>query len=129
MKISKADLAALQKEGVTVQRALGKQPNSSVRSQPKKGPKKEVVRPNKEVISGENTTIPHASMGASMADSAAYLEAANQILARNGEIIREFAESVRELKPKDPGPYTFKIKRRDDLLMERVYALPGIIDD
>lgn len=116
MKIKKADLKALQKEGVTVRRKMGEQP-----------PTKEVAPPKKKVKKAKPKQ--HASMSASMNDSQAQLAAANQILARNGEMIREFTESVKELKPREPSPYTFDIKRDGDGLLKRVYARPGIVEE
>ena len=117
MKIKQADLKALKKDGVKVRRTMGKQ-----------RPTKEVDQPIKEVISPAEP-VKHASMGASMADSASQLEAANHILAMNGAMIRDFAESVKELRPRDPVPYTFDIRRDEDRLLKKIFARPGILED
>lgn len=86
----------------------------------------------------------HASMAASMADSAARHEATQQLIARNTEVVSEFAREVKELAAQPmpaavegPSEYvhpfaegaTFDVKRDKDKLLKRIHMRPGILED
>lgn len=125
MKISKKDLPGLEKQGVTVKRAMGKQPASARKSASKAADTPEKPAESK-AKAPKKSAKPHASMGASMDHTAAQLEAQNQLIAQNTEVMRDFKDQLSELKPRDPVPYTFDIKRDGDGLLKRVHARPGI---
>jgi hypothetical protein len=129
MKISKADLAALEKDGAVVKRALGKQPPPKKRAAKpkKKPPAKTLASDAKKVENSESRA--HASMQASMRHSESQIALLNRVVEQNSEIVNNFAESVKALRPQEPSPYTFDVKRDDDGLLERVYARPGILTD
>lgn len=125
MKIKKADLKQLEKDGVTVKRAMGKQPA--------RPPAKIAAETNKTTAKPTAKAVKkpakHAAMKASMDSTSTQLEAANKLLAMNGEMLREFKDSLADLKPREPVPYTFDIKRDGEGLLKRVYARPGIDGD
>lgn len=117
MKIKQSELKKLEKQGVRVKRQMGKG-----------APTKEVKPPKKKV----EKKVPHAAMQASMDATAKQIEAANVIAAKNGEIIKDFTEQVKEMQAQK-SPFadgaTFDIVRDDDKLLKRVYARPGILED
>lgn len=121
MKIKQSELKKLEKQGVTVKRKMGAQP-----------PRKEAAPPKKKAKKRDDAPAPHASMAASMEAASKQIEAANVIAARNSEIIKDFAENVKELQAQK-SPFaegaTFDIVRDDDKLLKRVYARPGILEE
>lgn len=122
MKLSKKDLAALEKEGVKVTRAMGKQPKKAApKPKPKpKAPPQPPAPPVDEKL--------HASMRASLAATERLMEQNAKILEHNNEVIQDFAASVKRLEPREPSAYTFDMERDEDKLLKRVYARPGIVE-
>ncbi len=113
-KVTASELRGLKKKGARVKRQLG--------TAEAKAPEPKPQKPEPEAVE-------HASMAASMEASAQQQAAANVLLARNSEIIKEFAKSLEKLaKPVKPIPYTFIVKRDEDKLLDRVFARPGIVE-
>ena len=123
MKLTKQQLEEMQKDGVRVQRAMGKQPKPKAPPKPKPAPPKPKPAPKPPEPPAD-----YAAMRSSMAATERLLEQNARILEHNNEVIQQFASSVKELKPLEPSAYTFDLERDDDKLLKRVYARPGIIE-
>jgi hypothetical protein len=118
MKISENELKKLQSEGAVVKRKMGK------------AEKPEPVEESVPEPVQEAPPQPHASMGASMQAFEAQAEATRIVIAQNGEMMRQFVESLKEVvTPREPSPYTFDIKRDDEDRMTQVLARPGIEEE
>lgn len=121
MKIKQSDLKALEKQGVSVKRQMGKQP-----------PTKEVKPPKKKVIKKEVTPIQepagNAAMRASLDHTARIAERNAEVIEQNSKVIKEFADNIERLEPYEPQDYTFDLERDDDKLLKRIYARVGILE-
>jgi hypothetical protein len=122
MKISKADLAQLEKEGVQVSRKMGAQPAPKKKAKPRK--KTPPAPPVKQEHPAE-----YAAMRASIAASDDLVRRNTEILTRNSAAIEEFSASIKKMEPRKASPYTFDLERDDDKLLKRVFARPGIVRD
>lgn len=123
MKISKAELKRMESDGFTVERAMGKQPKPKNPPKPKPKPKPKIETKPVEPV------VDNAAMRASIAQTEQLMKENARILSQNNAVIKDFADSVKELKPRGPSPYTFDLERDDDKLLKRVYARPGIVED
>jgi hypothetical protein len=121
MKISKAELKKLEKQGVQVKRQMGKQP-----------PKTEVAPPKKKVEKPKPApaapSVDHAAMRASIDHSARIAEKNSQVIEQNSKVIKEFTDNIERLEPYEPQDYTFDLERDDDKLLKRIYARVGILE-
>jgi hypothetical protein len=119
MKISKNELKKMESEGAVVKRKMGKGKSP----EPVETPKPVETPPAKE-------PAPHASMSASMDHVAAQVKATLMTVAQNGELLRQFKESLEALvEPREPSEYTFDVVRDGEGLLKRVLARPGIEEE
>lgn len=120
-KISKAELDGLKKDGLTVRRKMGAQPekpDATPKDLPKKG---------QDLPKGEKEKT-HASMSASMHSTAAEREALRLLVAKNTEVIEQFKKELETLA-RPASDYTFDVLRDEDKLMKRIHARAGIHED